>query len=85
MIPRYTKITLEFRMRIHPIAGAYKLHTGTDILAPIGANYVAMADEIVINASYNSAYQNREIIDHWWRRYYTVCTWKMYLLIQMIE
>ena len=63
-VPGYTQITSEFGMRIHPVTGAYKLHTGTDVSAPIGANFVAMADGIVINASYNSAYGNMVIIDH---------------------
>lgn len=30
-IPGYTTITSPFGMRIHPITGAYKLHTGTDV------------------------------------------------------
>ena len=45
-------------MRTHPITGVYKLHSGTDISAPIGAKFVAMADGTVIKAGYNSAYGN---------------------------
>lgn len=63
-IPGYTKITSHFGMRTHPITGVYKLHSGTDVGAPIGANFVAMADGTVINASYNSAYGNMVMIDH---------------------
>lgn len=34
-IPGYTKISSHFGMRTHPITGVYKLHTGTDISAPV--------------------------------------------------
>lgn len=30
-IPGYTTITSPFGMRTHPITGAYKLHSGTDV------------------------------------------------------
>ena len=33
-VPGYTGITSEYGMRVHPITGAYKLHTGVDIGAP---------------------------------------------------
>lgn len=63
-VPGYTRITSEFGMRTHPITGVYKLHTGTDISAPIGANFIASNDGIVVKASYNRAYGNMVIIDH---------------------
>ncbi len=63
-IPGYTTITSKYGMRTHPITGVYKLHTGTDISAPIGANFVAMADGVVLKAEYNAAYGNMVIIDH---------------------
>ena len=63
-IPGYTTITSKYGMRTHPITGVYKLHTGTDISAPIGANFVAMADGVVSKAEYNGAYGNMVIIDH---------------------
>lgn len=34
-IPGYTIITSHFGMRTHPITGVYKLHSGTDVGAPI--------------------------------------------------
>ena len=34
-IPGYTTITSHFGMRTHPITGVYKLHSGTDVGAPI--------------------------------------------------
>jgi len=63
-IPGYTEITSQFGMRVHPITGAYKLHTGMDVGAPIGASFVAAANGIVSKATYNTAYGNMVIIDH---------------------
>ena len=51
-------------MRVHPITGQYKLHTGVDISAPMGVNFIAANDGIVTKAEYNSAYGNMVIIDH---------------------
>ncbi len=63
-VPGYTKITSNYGMRTHPITGVYKLHTGVDISAPMGANFVAANDGIVTKAYYNSAYGNMVMIDH---------------------
>jgi len=63
-VPGYTRVTSRYGMRVHPITGIYKLHTGTDISAPTGANFVAANDGIVTKAGYNSAYGNMVIIDH---------------------
>ena len=63
-VPGYTRITSKYGMRTHPITGVYKLHTGVDIGAPMGANFIAANDGIVTKASYNSAYGNMVIVDH---------------------
>ena len=63
-VPGYTRITSKYAMRVHPITGQYKLHTGVDISAPMGANFIAANDGIVIKAGMNSAYGNMVIIDH---------------------
>ena len=63
-IPGYTKITSNYGYRIHPISGKYKLHSGVDVGAPIGANFVAMADGIVCRATYSDSYGNMVIIKH---------------------
>lgn len=63
-VPGCTSITSEFGMRVHPITGAYKLHTGVDVGAPIGASFVAAANGIVTKATFNVAYGNMVIIDH---------------------
>ena len=63
-IPGYRTITSYYGMRVHPITGVYKLHTGVDVGAPTGANFVAMADGTVVKAAYTSGYGNMVIIDH---------------------
>ena len=62
---RIYKYNITFSVWEHiQLRGAYKLHSGTDVGAPIGANFVAMADGTVIKASYNSGYGNMVMIDH---------------------
>lgn len=63
-VPGYTRITSPFGMRTHPITGVYKLHTGCDIGAPYGAQFIAANDGIVTYAGENRAYGNMVIIDH---------------------
>ena len=63
-VPGYNQITSPYGMRTHPITGIYKLHTGVDILAPLGANFVAANDGVVAKAEMNSAYGNMVLINH---------------------
>ena len=63
-VPGYTVISSNYGMRTHPITGVYKLHTGVDIRAPLGATFIVANDGIVTKASYNGAYGNMVIIDH---------------------
>ena len=63
-VPGYTKISSPYGMRTHPITKVYKLHTGVDISAPMGANFVAANDGIVVKAEYNIAYGKMVVIDH---------------------
>ena len=63
-VPGYTRITSKYAMRVHPITGQYKLHTGVDIGAPEGANFIAANDGVVVKAEHNAAYGNMVIIDH---------------------
>lgn len=63
-VPGYTKLSSTFKMRVHPITGVYKLHTGIDVPAPIGTNFLAANEGIVVKASYNSAYGNMVMVDH---------------------
>ena len=63
-VPGYTRITSQYGMRIHPITGLHSLHTGTDVGAPLGTDFLAMATGVVTKAEYNKYYGNMVIIDH---------------------
>lgn len=63
-VPGYTRISSKYGMRYHPILHINKLHTGVDISAPMGANFIAANDGIVTKAGMNTAYGNMVIIDH---------------------
>ena len=63
-VPGHTRLTSLYGMRVHPITGAYNLHTGIDISAPLGTSFIAAANGIVSKATYNRAYGNMVIIDH---------------------
>ncbi len=63
-VPGYTRITSSYGMRIHPITGVFKLHTGVDVGAPEGANFIAANDGVVVKAEYNTAYGNMVLISH---------------------
>ncbi len=63
-VPGYTRISSKFGMRLHPIFHINKLHTGLDIGAPMGANFVAANDGIVTKAAMSSGYGNMVLIDH---------------------
>lgn len=63
-VPGYTRINSPYGMRVHPITQQYKLHTGVDIGAPLGANFVAANDGVVEKAEYNTAYGNMVVINH---------------------
>jgi len=60
----HNTITSNYGMRVHPITGVYKLHTGVDIGARLGDDFTAIANGIVVKAEFNRAYGNMVIIDH---------------------
>ena len=57
-------ITSPFSMRVHPVLGVYKQHTGIDIGASYGTDVLAAADGTVIIAGWNNAYGNYVVINH---------------------
>lgn len=63
-LPGYTRLSSTFKMRVHPITGVYKLHSGIDIPAPKGTNVLAANDGVVVKAGRNTAYGNMVMIDH---------------------
>jgi len=60
----YYDITSEYGMRLHPVLGYYKLHTGVDIGAPEGASILSADSGTVISAGWQGGYGNCVIIDH---------------------
>lgn len=62
--PGYFTITSPYGYRIHPIYKDYRLHTGVDLAAPGGANFVAAESGTVIMAAWYGGYGKCVIIDH---------------------
>lgn len=63
-VPGYTTLTSNYGMRTHPIFGIYKMHTGVDIAAPIGAYLVSANDGVVVKSVYSPSYGNLVVVDH---------------------
>jgi murein DD-endopeptidase MepM/ murein hydrolase activator NlpD len=53
-----------YGMRMHPIFGYERMHTGIDIGAPKNANIIAANSGTVIMAGWSTGYGNRVVIDH---------------------
>jgi murein DD-endopeptidase MepM/ murein hydrolase activator NlpD len=53
-----------FGMRLHPILGYYKMHTGVDWAAPIGTPILAAGNGVVTEAGWHSGYGRRVSIQH---------------------
>ena len=63
-VPSCTYLTSRFGLRVHPIYGTTKSHTGVDIGAASGATIVAADGGTVVMAGVNSGYGNCVMIDH---------------------
>ncbi|HYJ77490.1 MAG TPA: peptidoglycan DD-metalloendopeptidase family protein [Actinomycetes bacterium] len=57
-------VSSPFGMRVHPITGVYKLHTGTDLSASCGTPIHVARPGVVIAAGWNSAYGWRTVVSH---------------------
>jgi murein DD-endopeptidase MepM/ murein hydrolase activator NlpD len=53
-----------FGMRLHPIFGDWRMHTGLDISADAGSPIYATGNGVVESASWDSGYGNAVVIDH---------------------
>ena len=62
--PAPGRISSAFGMRVHPITGRYKLHTGVDIAAGYGTSIHAAANGLVISTGWMRAYGQTVVIDH---------------------
>lgn len=60
----FTRISSGFSMRIHPILGKWKKHTGVDFAATTGTPIHATADGVINFAGVESGYGNVVIIKH---------------------
>ena len=56
--------TSPFGMRVHPITGEHKLHTGTDLAATDGTPILAAADGTVTVAEFSGGYGGLIVIEH---------------------
>ncbi|AFM43432.1 metalloendopeptidase-like membrane protein [Desulfosporosinus acidiphilus SJ4] len=63
-LPGHYEISDPYGWRTHPITHKQSLHTGTDIMAPMGTEIHAAGSGVVIMAGWNVAYGNMVIIDH---------------------
>jgi len=61
----FTRISSGFSMRIHPISGQWKQHTGVDFAAPMGTPIRASADGVVDVAGPSGGYGNLVVLKHW--------------------
>jgi murein DD-endopeptidase MepM/ murein hydrolase activator NlpD len=61
--PAAGSVTSPFGMRVHPVTGVYKLHTGVDF-AGGGSGMFAAADGVVTYAAYDPAYGNMVKVNH---------------------
>jgi murein DD-endopeptidase MepM/ murein hydrolase activator NlpD len=62
--PARGPITSPFGMRVHPVTGVYKLHTGTDLGIPCGTPVHVARAGTIIQAGWNSAYGWRTVVSH---------------------
>ncbi|MFI0817281.1 peptidoglycan DD-metalloendopeptidase family protein [Streptomyces sp. NPDC021115] len=57
-------VTSPYGMRVHPVTGQYKLHTGIDFGAKMGDPMKAALDGKVTFAGWSTGYGNRVVISH---------------------
>ena len=63
-VPGHSYVTSRFGLRVHPITGQKKSHTGLDIPAELGTEVVAADSGTVRKAAVYGSYGNCVILDH---------------------
>lgn len=63
-LAKYTRISDEYGMRIHPTLGVQQFHNGVDFASPKGTAIYAAYDGVVVAATYSSTMGNYVMIDH---------------------
>lgn len=58
------RFSSEFGMRVHPVTGQHKMHSGVDFAAPTGTPIQAAAGGTVTFAGVQSGYGNIVIVEH---------------------
>lgn len=62
--PVVAPVTSPFGIRVHPITGVRKLHTGTDLGASCGTQIRVARPGVVVSAGFNRAYGWRTVVSH---------------------
>jgi murein DD-endopeptidase MepM/ murein hydrolase activator NlpD len=61
----FSRVSSGFSMRVHPISGQWKRHTGIDFAAITGTPIRAAADGTIDHAGVKGGYGNMVIVKHW--------------------
>ena len=61
----FTRISSVFSMRLHPISGKWKRHTGVDFAAVTGTPIRATSDGVIQSIGPNGGYGNLVVVKHW--------------------
>jgi murein DD-endopeptidase MepM/ murein hydrolase activator NlpD len=64
VMPAEGRVSSRFGMRVHPITGQQRMHSGMDIAAPTGTPVRAAAGGVVSFAGSRGGYGNTVIVDH---------------------
>ena len=64
LFPVNAPVTSQFGLRLHPIFGDWRLHTGTDFGAPCGTPTISTRSGTVTFTGVVSGYGNRVVVDH---------------------
>lgn len=63
-VAKYTRVSSDYGMRMHPILGVMKFHNGVDFAAPLGTKIYSAYDGVVVAADVSPTMGNYVIIDH---------------------